>query len=273
MCAAYAECPLARLGLYTRLGERYRDRDQIRQKLRSVLPIYHRLTDRLITMLIEEGRITVATERSSLPALSQRSRRQCSAPKLTGDSRWLPPSGSAYRTGQHLAEVLSGKIDAVEVLFPAGKIELAERSDLSLCEYLNDLVATGVKSLLACLGDERPHSILEIGAGTGGTTASVLPLLPGQRCRYLYTDISPAFLKRGQARFPNYPFADYRLLDIDKDVEEQEVSIEQYDCVIAANVLHATRQLRISLKHIRQLSRPVVCCSVLKPSARSVTPI
>ena len=46
------------------------------------------------------------------------------------------------------------------------------------------------------LPDDRKLRILEVGAGTGGTTAHVLPLLPADRTEYLFTDVSPLFTAR-----------------------------------------------------------------------------
>src|SRR6185436_2343020 len=59
---------------------------------------------------------------------------------------------------------------------------------------------------------EAPR-IVEIGAGTGGTTAH---LLPG--ARYLFTDVSRAFLDRATTRFGTQPGFSTALLDIEAPV-------------------------------------------------------
>ena len=54
-----------------------------------------------------------------------------------------------------------------------------------------------------------PVRVLEIGAGTGGTTASVLAALGGRgdRVRYVYSDISLGFLGHGRRAFgADHPF-------------------------------------------------------------------
>jgi len=89
--------------------------------------------------------------------------------------------------------------------------------------------------------------ILEIGAGTGGTTSFLFPHLPAAHTRYTFTDVSPLFLTRAQDEFRNYPFASFELLDIEKSPVTQGFGGRAFDVIIAANVLHATRDLRETL--------------------------
>jgi len=43
--------------------------------------------------------------------------------------------------------------------------------------------------------------VLEIGAGTGGTTTHVLPILGKYFESYTYTDISPSFFESAKTKF------------------------------------------------------------------------
>ena len=94
--------------------------------------------------------------------------------------------------------------------------------------------------------------ILEAGGGTGATTAFVLEALASyaDRVRYTFTDVSKAFLKRATG-LPVTP----RLLDVEKDAREQGYAAGAYDVVICANVLHATRSIRHTLRNIKPLLR------------------
>jgi hypothetical protein len=98
--------------------------------------------------------------------------------------------------------------------------------------------------------------ILELGAGTGGTTQAILPELDPQRCIYTFTDVSDLFLTRAAEKFGVFPFVRYALLDIEKSPEEQGFTSHGYDVVIAANVLHATHDLRHTLENVKQLLAP-----------------
>ncbi len=57
-------------------------------------------------------------------------------------------------------------------------------------------------------------------------------------------------------KFNKYPFIRYRLMDIEDDPASQGFSPHEFDVVLAANVLHATSDLRQTLRHIRQMLAP-----------------
>ena len=95
--------------------------------------------------------------------------------------------------------------------------------------------------------------VLEIGAGTGGTTSALLPVLNPETTSYTFTDVSRLFLDRAAEKFSDYGFLRYGLLDIERDLLEQGYPAHEYDVVIAANVVHATGDLRNALDRIRLL--------------------
>lgn len=83
--------------------------------------------------------------------------------------------------------------------------------------------------------------ILEIGAGTGGTTATILPVLTsayGERMysSYTYTDVSAGFFPAAKERFKSYSAVEYAVLDISKDPLEQGFEPESFDFIVACNV-------------------------------------
>ena len=63
------------------------------------------------------------------------------------------------------------------------------------------MLGDAVAKLVSELPDDRRLRVLEIGAGTGSATASVLPELPEGRFEYIYTDISAGFFAEAEARF------------------------------------------------------------------------
>ena len=154
------------------------------------------------------------------------------------------------RCGENLAAVLRGEIDPLTLLFPDGDLsdltQLYERSPGA--QVMNTLVQRAVTAAIASA--QRPIRILEIGAGTGGTTAHLLPQL--QNVEYVFTDLSPLFLAKAQERFQDFPFVRYELLDIERSPAEQGFQ-KPFDLVIASNVLHATADLRRTLAHVREL--------------------
>ncbi|GES65928.1 putative polyketide synthase [Aspergillus terreus] len=99
--------------------------------------------------------------------------------------------------------------------------------------------------------------ILEIGAGTGGSTRSILPELGSAFSSYTYTDISAGFFERAQDRFQEYgDRMVFKTFDMERSPIEQGYTEGSYDIVLASNVLHATGKLDEMMANVRQLLRP-----------------
>ena len=167
------------------------------------------------------------------------------------------------RCGESLAAALRGDADPLELLFPGGSTAAAEQmyQRSPFARYYNSLVGDAVAALAAgeASGAGTPGShlrILEIGAGTGGTTAHVLPRLPVGGADYTFTDISPLFVGRARERFAAHAGVEYRTLDIEADPEVQGFDRHEYDVIIATNVLHATADLRTTFEHVARLLAP-----------------
>lgn len=102
----------------------------------------------------------------------------------------------------------------------------------------------------------NPLKILEMGAGTGGTTKWLLPLLAKLNVpvEYTFTDLGPSFLAAARKKFKLYPFMKFRVHDIEKPPANDLV--ETQHIVIASNAVHATHSLGESIKNIRKVLRP-----------------
>ncbi|BBA33062.1 SA1_PKSA [Methylocaldum marinum] len=162
------------------------------------------------------------------------------------------------RCGSRLAEVLQGNYDPSSLLFPEGDLEpgaslFPETQELQL---LYRLVQRTLSEVLARMPIGEDLRILEIGAGTGSLTRCLLPGLPAGRTEYVFTDISTALIARARQQFFAHSFVDYRLLDIEQSPQAQGIAAGRYQLVVAANVLHATSDLRSTLSHARSLLAP-----------------
>jgi|HubBroStandDraft_1064217.scaffolds.fasta_scaffold00052_10 acyl transferase domain-containing protein/SAM-dependent methyltransferase/aryl carrier-like protein len=165
------------------------------------------------------------------------------------------------RCVERLADIVSGRVAATDVVFPGGRFDLVEAlyRDNPWADHFNRLIADGVAQAVAALPPDETVRIIEIGAGTGGTTAGVLQALDsrGDRVRYDYTDISPGFVQHGRRRFgAGRPWVACSLLDIERSPAEQGFAEGGYHLAIATNVLHATRRIAATLDHVRRLLIP-----------------
>ena len=113
-------------------------------------------------------------------------------------------------------------------------------------------------SMASQIGHRYPHmSVLEIGAGTGGATKSFLKELGDSFSTYTFTDISSGFFAKAEETFASYSSRmNFKVLDIEKDIEEQGFADGSFDLIIASLVLHATRNLADTLKNVRRLLKP-----------------
>ncbi|KAL2847828.1 hypothetical protein BJY01DRAFT_246595 [Aspergillus pseudoustus] len=182
-----------------------------------------------------------------------------------------------HRTGANLAACLSGKADPLRLLFRDGT-ETETASSLLADVYTNspmfkmgtlalgDFLARLLSSrALASESTSTPATqirILELGAGTGGTTAYLLsqlkPLTQQQTpIIYTFTDISPTLVSRARKTFA-YDFVTYKTLDVE-NIPTEEVA--QYDLIISSNCIHATKDLHASCRGLYDLLRPrgVLC--------------
>lgn len=97
--------------------------------------------------------------------------------------------------------------------------------------------------------------ILEVGAGTGGTTRYIVNHLRSHRIpfEYVFTDISASLVAAARKQFKGAEDMSFGRLDIEKPpIEEHEGA---FHVIIATNCIHATRRLDQSLLHLRKMLR------------------
>jgi acyl transferase domain-containing protein/aryl carrier-like protein/SAM-dependent methyltransferase len=179
---------------------------------------------------------------------------------------WSPTTGQTTLIAlveacvRALPEILSGQRSATEVLFPDGSMHLVQgvyRGNAG-ADYFNGVLAdVAVAYVRARLAHDPAAAIriLEIGAGTGGTTAALLSALApcnDHIQEYCYTDLSWAFLEHAQQHYaPGHPYLTTRLFDVSQPIAGQGIAPDRYDVVIAANVLHATKHIRQTLRNAK----------------------
>lgn len=163
-----------------------------------------------------------------------------------------------------LPDILTGEVPATDIMFPHSSMELVEGiyKHNQVADYFNKVLAD---TLIAYVDERLKHDpeasirIMEIGAGTGGTSAGIFQKLQAYQNHikeYCYTDLSKAFLLHAEKEYgAENPYLTYQLFDVEKPIDQQEIEAGGYDVVIAANVLHATKNIRQTLRHTKAVMK------------------
>ena len=261
---SYALATLDALG-WRRSRDATVDPEALREQL-GVMPEHSRVFRRMLEMLAKSG-VLVEDGSGFVVALeSEDPWPEVLPPKPDAHaavmarrySHGLTEVGLFRRSGGALPEVLRGREDPLTLLFSSGEPTAADLYlKAPVARAANRLLEEAVRQLVDALPEGRRLRVVEVGAGTGSATASVLPLLPEGRFDYMYTDISAGFFSEAEARFGDGGGCiEYRPLDIEKDPVEQGFAAHGYDLLLASNVLHATRYLEETLAHCRRLLAP-----------------
>ncbi|UYK77834.1 amino acid adenylation domain-containing protein [Xanthomonas sacchari] len=159
-----------------------------------------------------------------------------------------------------LPEILAGRREATELMFSNASLRRVEDvyKQNPFIVYFNQAVA----ALVRAYADQRLRAepgarlrLLEIGAGTGATSMRVFealrPLAEAVE-EYRYTDVSRTFLAHADREYrASAPYLRCSILDIEQPLQGQGIDHGSYDVVIATNVLHATRDIRTTVRHAK----------------------
>ena len=166
----------------------------------------------------------------------------------------------AEATLRALPEILRGDVPATEIMFPNSGMGLVEGiyKDNVVSDYFNDMLANAVEVYIQERLKENLNSrirIIEIGAGTGGTSRKVFQKIKQYQEHieeYCYTDISKAFLIHAEEEYgKENPYLTYKIFNVELPIAGQGIEEGEYDIVIAAKVLHATRNILETIRNAK----------------------
>ncbi|RKK71273.1 hypothetical protein BFJ69_g11121 [Fusarium oxysporum] len=154
------------------------------------------------------------------------------------------------RTGENLSRIFTREVEPLQVMTEGDLLYDFYRGAFGTSSNTN------VSEYVGLVADKSPGvKFLEIGAGTGETTYHVLERLrnadgTSKAAKYCFTDISPGFLAKAADRFSaDASIMEFKAFNIEKEPKEQGFSLESYDLIICANVLHAPRSIEEMLTH------------------------
>ena len=166
------------------------------------------------------------------------------------------------RVGDHLVDILKGKIDPLSILMEDDLLyrvyssENMSRCNLQLVNYVRQLQF------------KNPQlRILEIGGGTANTATALLNGLTtdsaGRRReqakfnKYVFTNVSTGLSEKARPRLEQFGnLIEFMKLDIEKAADQQGFEASTFDLIVANNVLHATASIVDTLENVRKLLKP-----------------
>ena len=163
------------------------------------------------------------------------------------------------RHGRQLVEILRGSLDASQVLTEDGLL------DKYYSEGIGQRKSSAyVAQYMDMLAHKNPDmNILEIGAGTGGTSLPVLQALGGHEgsaprfSSYTFSDKTSGSLDKARDKLkPWASVTKFHMLNIEEEPSEQGIDVEGYDVIIASISLHETHSMDATMANVKKLLRP-----------------
>ena len=169
----------------------------------------------------------------------------------------------------NLPLILSGKKTGIQVALQGNLLSEMYEDGQIINEGNRRLAAT-----IRLLSHKKPRQrILEVGAGTGSATREILSALRGGTIyrkykEYVYTDITPSFLKPAAEKFQMYDAIRYEVFDMQRPVTDQGLDGD-FDLIIASNVIHASSNILNAMRNLRSLLKvggKIVLLEITKPT-------
>ncbi|KAI0415829.1 BcPKS19, polyketide synthase [Xylaria grammica] len=252
---AYVVESFAELGCVLKLlqpGEPIPQVKTLHRHSRLVLQLYH---------ILEDGKLITATSKGFVR--SHTAIDDAAAESIYQEIFGLYPQHDDVNklvrsVGSRLASCLTGEQDGLQVVFGNRETKktleamyefwpLLRTPTLLLGDFL-------LKAFTNAAGGGK-FRILEVGAGTGGTTRYITSHLKnhGIPFEYVFTDISSSLVTAAKKQFRGIEGMSFAVLDIEKPVKTEYEGF--FHCIIATNCIHATRNLEVSLSHLRSMLR------------------
>ncbi|CAG8923339.1 unnamed protein product [Penicillium salamii] len=155
--------------------------------------------------------------------------------------------------GEILPAVVRGDANLLETLMKDDMLSKIYAQSLGIGAYLDEVARVAHQ-----ISHRYPHlNVLEIGAGAGGTSERVMRAMGLAFASYTYSDILDTQFDAARERFSDYQSRmAFKVLDIEKDLGEQDFQEACFDLVIAPLALYATKRLDSTLTNVRKLLKP-----------------
>lgn len=180
------------------------------------------------------------------------------------DPACLPSYVLAEAAARDYPAFLRGQVTGEEILFAPTRLPLWVgyfSNDNALYAVNNRVGAVAVEAWMP----RQPGTILELGGGLASGAAALLEHLAragrlSDLQEYRFTELVPAFLRRGERRLQDAlrdgPRVTFAPLDMNRSFIEQGVAPASVSIVYAVNTLHVAHDLAFTLEEIRRTLAP-----------------
>jgi len=180
------------------------------------------------------------------------------------DAACLPSYVLAATVAADYLAFLCGERSGEEILFTPTRLPLWVgyfSNDNTLYAVNNRVGAVALEAWMP----PASSAILELGGGLGSGASAALECLAGagrlgQLRAYRFTELVPAFLRRGQRlvqqQFPDAAFLAFAPLDMNRSFAEQGVAPASVSIVYAVNTLHVAHDLAFTLGEVHRALEP-----------------
>ena len=156
-------------------------------------------------------------------------------------------------TGPRLADCLIGQKEPLSLLFgdKHNRELLADfYANSQMLKAATRLLAEFVSSTFSAAQSGGTLCILEVGAGTGGTTRYLVDILNrcGMPYEYTFTDISQSLVSQAKRNFSSSPQMRFMTFDCDRPAPQELLG--KFHIVISTNCIHATTNITTSTANI-----------------------
>ena len=192
------------------------------------------------------------------------------------DPACLPAYALADAAAADYPAFLRGERPGEEILFAPTRLSLW------VGYFSNENILYAVNNRLGAIALETwmspdARTILELGGGLGSGAAAALQRLDetgrlSQLEAYRFTELVPAFLRRGERLLQRFParILSFAPLDMNRPFAEQGVAPASVSLVYAVNTLHVAHDLAFTLGEIRRTLAPagqLVASECIRPVA------
>ena len=180
------------------------------------------------------------------------------------DASWLPSYVLAETVAHDYPAFFRGERTGEEILFSPARLRLWVdffSNDNGLYAVNNQVGAVAAEQWLP----PGPLRIFEVGGGLGSAAIALLERIRDSGrwkdiVEYRFTDVVPAFLRRGhqvlERRFPEASFLQFSTLDMNQPFRAQGLAAGGFSLVYAVNTIHVARELEFTLGQIRETLSP-----------------